>query len=55
MKQAGDRLGTLLTARPVMNLDEDSKGLYIVTNTKPYQRCFFHISSNIFHHKNAKT
>jgi hypothetical protein len=53
MKQAGDHLGTLLTARPVMNLDEDSKGVYIVRNTKSYQKCFAFV--NIFHHKYVKT
>jgi hypothetical protein len=39
MKHAGDRLGTLLPARPVINLDVDFKGVYIATKTKCYQKC----------------
>jgi hypothetical protein len=48
MNKAGEHPGTLLTARPVMNLDGESKCVHIVTNTKSYRKCFIHSSQIYF-------
>lgn len=44
----------LLTARPLMNLDVNSKGVYIFMNTLT-RNVLTHTFANILHHTDAKT